>query len=456
MRDFGRTLAAAPLVFVFYGLAQNEYLFVPAAAKAGALAVIAAGIAWRVIRRERAHTPFWLAAFLAAYDLPMWLGGYSFLGLVAVFPMAVAAVLAFFAWRNAHFARRAGLAVILVAAVGLFFLQFYREIAFDESLDRCAREAASLDPAVRVFDEARHPYDFAFAAVPGDDESGARRLIAAAYGMEEIVRWFTDDSPPALAATTRIDAEGEVQRLTPNDAGDAFFAPPWGRRGDDEAILVLDANDRTVTRTIPVPICRNVFETLLDPATGRLFALCEVSHTLVALDPARGGFVGSVDVPGRDAYDLAFDVARRRILVTDYWSPNVVVVDADRLTVTHEVRVGWSSFGAIWHADRFYVARPLASEVVEIDADRLVVTRRFDAGYGVRDLAVDAARGVLYAGNYFDGTVDAIRLATGERIKRAAAGMLVRGVEYDPRADRLLVAAGCGAREIDLAEWLRE
>jgi len=96
------------------------------------------------------------------------------------------------------------------------------------------------------------------------------------------------------------------------------------------------------------------------------------------------------------------------------------------------------------------VAQPLSRRVRVIDARRMEIVRTIRAGYGPRDLAFDPRRRVLFIGNYFDGTLDIVRLADGQRLRRFFVGDLLRGLWLDESRDRLLAAVGCGVRVIDL------
>ncbi len=207
---------------------------------------------------------------------------------------------------------------------------------------------------------------------------------------------------------------------------------------------------------LPVPDCRNMIDVESDPVTDDIYALCEVSHTLVKIDAKRNKETQSVKLPGLDVYDFAFDPKRRKFLVTDYLTTNATVVDPDAMKVVRKIRVGWVSTGVKYFDDKFYVALPLVSQVVEVDADTYEVTRKLDVGYGVRDIEIDKNRRILFSGNYLSGSVDAVDLNTGKRLKRAKAGGLIRGVEYHAKTDRLYIASGCGVKFIPVGKWLNE
>lgn len=456
-REIALVLAAAPLLLLLWGLGHNEYLFGPGYVDLVAGAVILAGIAWRIWTKSSAHTVLWLFVALCLYNAAISIGGFVFRPWLSALVVVLCAALSFALRRKKHVAIRIGWSIVLASFAGFFLLHYFREIDFDERLGRCRNEEAALDPAVRVVDRVKHPYDFVlYEPPPVEDLAGdaLRPWVVGAVGVDTFtLRWFDPDAVEFVRLTP-LSGWQKVQRLALSADGRLVYGAPWGNRGMREFVLAVDPRDPKDVSKIPVENCRNVYELMTDPATGRLWVLCETSHNLVALDGRSYEQVAQVDLPGLDAYDIALDPHRRRLFVTDYWSPTVTVLDADRLTVVDSIRVGWSSFGAAVWRDRLYVARPLASKVVEIDLASLRVLREIPVGYGVRDLEIDERRGIFYAGNYFDGTVDAVEIASGRRLKRAVVGQLVRGLMLDSARDRLWIATGCGTKVIEPACWL--
>jgi hypothetical protein len=470
LSDLKRTVAALPLILLLFALAQNEYLFVPIVCAVGIAFVAAFGISFRIIRRTRSHTPFWIIVFLCVYNAPMVLGGYTYLGAWLFLLAPIIFAVGFWSIRKSHPALRIATGVVAVSIFGIFSLHFHRNLDFDQTLRRCEREKKTLNPVVELVDAQKHPYDFTIvgefgkSAEPFDD--AGREKIVAAYGLGDRLRVF-DGLTGALEKEIRLPREGEVQRLVPEPGGSFVYAPPWGRRGRREEIFRIDVKNGKVIDAVPVNYlpasnddgqskevngCRNVFEVVLDG--NIIYALCEVSHSLVKINAWNHQIIGELKLPGLDAYDMVFDPVKRRIISTDYWSPNLVVIDADRFSIDRTLRIGWSSFGIVLHERKLFVARPLAREVVEIDADTLKIVRRIEVGYGVRDLEIDKRRGLLFAGNYYDGTVDAVDVQNGERVARLFVGSLLRGISLCVDGRFLYCATGCGVKRVEIDNWL--
>ncbi len=469
LSDLKRTVAALPLILFLFAIAQNEYLFVPIVCAVGIACVAVLGISFRIIRRTGAHTPFWIIVFLCVYNAPMVLGGYTYLGAWLFLLAPILFAVGFWSIRKSHMALRIATGVVAVSIFGIFSLHFHRNLDFDHTLRRCEREQKKLSPVVELVDAQKHPYDFTIVdgvgKSPEASDGAGREKLVAAYGLDDRLRVF-DGLTGALEKEIRFPREGAVQRLiaTPDDS--FVYAPPWGRRGRREEIYRIDVKKWEIIDTVPVNYlatskndpdnevngCRNVFEVILDG--NIIYALCEVSHSLVKISALNHQIIGELKLPGRDAYDMVFDPVQRRIISTDFWSPNLVVIDVDRFSIDRTLRVGWSSFGIALHERKLFVARPLAREVVEIDADTLEIVRRIEVGYGVRDLEIDKRRGLLFAGNYYDGTVDAVDVQNGERVARLFVGSLLRGISLCVDGRFLYCATGCGVKRVEIDNWL--
>jgi hypothetical protein len=456
LSDLLRTIAALPLIGLLYTLGSNEYFAIPVFEQTGCIAVVAAGLAWRIAKKERAHTAFWLTVFLCLYSFPLTAGGYVFTG-VWTFPIAgLCLALAFGLWRKAHVARRIGLGIVLAALLGVFFVHYFRNLDFDETFGRCRKEEARLDPLARILDRAKHPYDFAVWKMPvGSPQSGEeitekKEILIATYGWNRKIRRFEIDSG-RLVDEIALPSDGQVQRLAVDPGSDTLFGPQWGRWGQNESVLALNLPTGKQTQ-IPVSSCRNICEIAIEENSDRLYALCEVSHTLVSIDMRDHSMQSAVLLPGRDAYDMALDPVRKRIVTTDFFSPYVTVVNSETMKVEKKIRAGWITSGIVFFEDHFYVAAPFYSKALEIDARTLLIDRVFKAGYGGRALEIDPTRKILFIGSYLDGKITAVDLQSGKTLKTAYAGMLMRGIKVFN--DRLFLATGCGIKTIDLTAWL--
>jgi hypothetical protein len=421
------------LAILLFVLGRNEYLFPAWGRYVAAGAGVACGLALRLIRRRSGHEIACAVFALFLYNLHMSLGGYTYLGWWAVpcFPTLAAAVYVAFPRRDRWW--RVLAALNAAGFVGLVLLMFYRQYDFRNEAAACADEARRLPPAVKAIDSPYHPYDF--GGLPGD-----RRL---GVGFGQLHRFLVLDTE-TMRLVDGGPAPRGIQRVTPFPDARWFALPPWGQWGENERLVVADMDTGRAVTHIPVPGCRNLFDA--EFAGDRLYALCEVSHTLHELSAAPPfAPLRTLRLPAMDAYDFALDRARRRAYVTDWFSPYLLEVDLDAMQVARRKWIGFSSFGAAIGPDGLvYVAQMFLRRVQAIEPSSLEIVRTIRAGYGPRDLDFDPERRLLLIGNYYDGTVDVVSLADGRRLNRVFVGTLLRGLWFDPGRDRLYVAAGCG------------
>lgn len=436
----GILLAALGCMFLWF-IGQNEYVF-PSWGRFAAVGLGAVvGLSFRLRRKRSGHTVAWITFVLGLYNWHMILAGYLYLGFwaILVFPAVGAATVPVFRRRTIMWRLlAAGILVVFVGA-GLF-LRFNTMLLVDKK-QFCSREAVRLPGCVAtIAAQPLHPYDF--GGVPGAGKVGV------GYGFEEKI-YMLDLASNRLERGASIPTG--VQRVTPHPNGQLLALPPWGHWGEGENVNLVDAQTGQLYAKAPVPDCSNMFEIAF--AGERMYVLCESSHSLHELSAESPfGHLRSLELPGMDSYDLAIDAAGEKAYVTDWLSPNLAVVDLAAMRVTGKLRIGWSSFGVAFGPDgNLYVSQPLLRRVLVVDVNELRIIRTIKAGYGPRDLAFDSTRDLLFIANYFDGTVDMVRMRDGSRLRRIFVGSLARGLWFDSERDRLLAAAGCGIREVRLS-----
>ncbi|MDP8224702.1 MAG: hypothetical protein P9L99_15185 [Candidatus Lernaella stagnicola] len=428
-------VVAALLGALLFVVGANEYLF-PSWGRYVALgAGVAIGLTLRLVRRGAGHEFAWALLTLFLYNAHLSLGGYTYLGWVApvLFILLAAIPYPLFRRRTCLWRILAGLNAAFF--VGLVLLMVYRDFSFVDERAQCRAEADKAPSFVRELGGPTHPYDF--AGNPKDAVAGV------AYGYENEF-YLIDRDQPTLRRGGTLDAR--IQRLTPHPQQREFFVPLWAQWGTDERMFVMDMDAGTKVREIAVPGCRNLFD--VEFYGGRLYALCEVSHSLHEFDEAPPHQARrSLVLPGMDSYDMAIDATRGVAFVSDWFSPWLTVVDLASMTVREKKWIGFSSFEVkLGPDDNLYVAQMFLRRVLVLNAKTLARIDTIDAGYGPRDLEFDLDRGLLLIGNYFDGTIDYVRLADRKRIGRVFVGRPLRGLWYDADYDRLYAACGCGVK----------
>jgi len=431
---------AVPTGMLWFALGRNEYVF-PAWGRY--LAVAAAVLVWagvRVAGKRPAHLPSWVLVALGIYNLHLAAAGYLYLSLWAPLPALAIAAGVCLAFRRRDRLWRALNALHLVLLAGIVLFMMHNQYYFLDESQRCADETARLPSAVQaIVGSPLHPYDLGGAR-------GAAQ-VGVAFGKTSHVYLLRLSD---LTVHRGGEIQTGVQRVTPHPRQPLLAMPAWAHWGQDESVYLVDARTGDVHRRVPVPGCRNAFE--VEFLDDRMYVLCEVSHSLHELSAEPPYEQRRMLVlPGMNSYDLAIDHATRRAYVSDWLSPYLTEVDLTAFTLLRRQWIGWVSFGVALGPDgMLYVAQPLHRRVQVIDVHGMTTVRSIAAGYGARDLTFDARRGLLLVGNYFDGTLDIVRLADGAGLQRVFVGDLLRGLWLDEAGDRLLMAVGCGVRVVDV------
>ena len=424
-------LTGIPAAAFLYHIAQNEYFLSTGVMRTGLVVVIVACLIYRFGARRPAHLLLWVGIYLSLYNFIMVAGGFLFLGWWTLALVAGASAISMLVLYGASLRMRLGVALIIVSVLGVLPLYFERD--FDQ--DRCEAEDERRSPAFFLLDQSMHCYDFAKLSAPP-------RLVAT-QGLEGKLLTFDLESLRRISRN-RAPWRG-IQRLTPHPKNATLFATAWGKWHSDQVVGEIDPETGELIRDFSSPGCVNAFEVAVDDRRDRIYLLCETTHNLLAYEQEADRPFKTVTLRGWNSYDLLLDRQGSALFVSDWLSPYLSVVDVGSMTLTPPIRIGWTAFGMVEGADGIvYVARPLASEVVAVNPTTRRVERRMKAEFGARALELDPNRGILFVGNYFDGTLDLLDAQTGERLTRHYAGRLLRGLYYDRDGDRIFVAAGCG------------
>jgi len=445
-------IIAVPIgLFLFY-FSQNEYVFAQWGRYVALGLGLALGLAYLLVRKKSAHVFAWILATLSLYNFPVSIGGFVYLHYWALLLAVILILLPVFVFRRRTLTWRILTGVTLYTLVGFVLLMISRNYYFLDEKARCAGESRKLPSFVQnVAPQPLHPYDFG-------GESGSR-IIGVAYGMQKDAYLFDLDRL-RLIKGSRIDTG--AQRITPVPDKPMLAAPAWGHWGElsrktnqppRDPIYFIEAQTGRPTGLAQVPKCRNIFE--VEFAADRMYALCEVSHSFheMSAEPPYQA-LRSLTLPGMDSYDFALDRSRGKAYITDWFSPALLEVDLAGMKVSRWKWIGWSSFGVAFGPDGYlYVAQPFSRRVRVIDTGKseMRIVRTIQAGYGPRDLEFDSGRQTLFIGNYFDGTVDLVRLGDGRRLLRIYVGDLVRGLWFDAPTNRLLAATACGIKMVELS-----
>ena len=96
-----------------------------------------------------------------------------------------------------------------------------------------------------------------------------------------------------------------------------------------------------------------------------------------------------------------------------------------------------------------FIAYTFTGEVGIFDVDGVEPKGSIRLQTGLRELAYDRTRKVLYAGNFLTGDIHVVDVPTRREIDRIFVGRLIRQITWAPAIDRLLVTSANGFLEVD-------
>lgn len=102
--------------------------------------------------------------------------------------------------------------------------------------------------------------------------------------------------------------------------------------------------------------------------------------------------------------------------------------------------------------EEIYMAFPLEGSVYVLSEKNFKLVKKLKVSVGIRELAFDARRSLLYAANYTSGYIHAVFPLTGEITETIFVGKRIREIRYDPVLDRLLVTSANGFMEVTLPQ----
>ncbi|MCZ7584391.1 MAG: hypothetical protein M5R36_14205 [Deltaproteobacteria bacterium] len=162
---------------------------------------------------------------------------------------------------------------------------------------------------------------------------------------------------------------------------------------------------------------------------------------------------------GRVVFDVVIDPDRGTYYAGALgfrgWS--VIEGSLDDMTVRRESLIP-GAYGFFMEIDRagrtLFLASFFTGEIVKVDTETLKEGGRVEAVRGVRNLAFDPKRRVLFASDYFGGRLLIFQPDTNTFLPPVEVGPIVRYPHPDPNWERLVVRTGAGVFEIDLDRML--
>lgn len=238
-------------------------------------------------------------------------------------------------------------------------------------------------------------------------------------------------------------------------SGRCFGSQAW-----ESAIHVLDQASQSWVEALRAPFKPRFLA--VDPVRGRLVLTGALGVQLAFLDARTLAFddVSALAPLRSPASSAAYDPVRDRVFVTGELHSRTSLKYATGPDYRFESYVSpvmdWlhhmgTSVGLQLDPEtrELFIAYTFTGEVGIFDVDGVVPKGSIQLQTGLRELAYDRTRKVLYAGNFLTGDIHVVDVPTRREIDRIFVGRLIRQITWAPAIDRLLVTSANGFLEVD-------
>jgi hypothetical protein len=263
--------------------------------------------------------------------------------------------------------------------------------------------------------------------------------------------------------------DGKAQALVESPARDRLLVAAWQQRSPDGKKGVLYVLPRTAPARplAEIRVPESVGELYYDPRSDIVGLLSDEGEVMRPVRLSDGAVLDPVPapiIPGDTRYDAArgegvvcFAAGPMRQLEGEAFLS--VAFRGDPFTPrplgrSSENPTAWLSmvWGCDWNpeAGRVYVADASLGLLAEVDYESGRVLRRIPIGFGMRNVQVDRARGVIYVGNFLRGDVIAVDLESGDEVARWFVGRFSRDLALSRDGTALLATSNLGVVRIPL------
>ncbi len=288
-----------------------------------------------------------------------------------------------------------------------------------------------------------------------------RQLLAASFlGLMAVLPVLgAAEAAPAVEQSRKI-ADGLYQVVL-SDSQDRLYVASAGRRGENNAkILALDPKTLDTVGTIDVS-AQPAFGLGLNDRTGTLYATATRGGEVLAIDLKSGQVVATVR-HGEKAHvrEALVDPESNKVYVSVFGGrdggPGAVwVIDGAKNELERVIEnpgSGISGLALDPAKGMLYAADMVTNEVVLIDLAEGAVTGKYAAGgESPINLAIDTAGRRLFVANQKSGDVSVLDIENGRLITRIPTGEGALGLGYNP-ANRLLYVGNRKAGTVSVVD----
>lgn len=278
------------------------------------------------------------------------------------------------------------------------------------------------------------------------DRTG-QHLFATGHGLPQLLRVAVGErAEPSLASGVPT---GGAQAF----AYDAAEREIYVFNESTRTLLYLDANTLELKRSLPLPeLSPGDPWIAVDPGTNTLAIVSEaddeVGTPFMVLDRTTGEIRDRRDL---DAGNLLLRPDTSRLYLSFFRRRGMLMAyDLRTRSVIAEMpappRVDRMAY--LPASDEILLANPVASRIERFDAATLAPRGHIDAIFGVRVMALDERRGILFCASLATGEVAAIDLASGRRMGRFYLGPWLRTIQVDPARATVYASSRGGLYEL--------
>ncbi|WP_146740270.1 YncE family protein [Hyphomonas sp. GM-8P] len=317
-----------------------------------------------------------------------------------------------------------GLAIFLVSASTLFFVE--------------GRKLVSLEQSLRMPDSAT-------VLMRGDINGlailpGQRRLNVTGHSIQHVLQIDLDD-PEAPPATSPVDTGGS-QGITfdPGTQELILF------NNSTKHLLFVDADTLEERRWVNVShLADGDPWASIDPISNTIALVSEADAdngvAFLLLDRVTGDVLDTRDI---DAGNLLKHPNKPWLYMSFFRrNPEVLVYDMSQREIIKRASIPArvDRMAQIEETNELLVTSPVASEILRLNADTLLEQGVLKAPFGVRTLAFDPKQKILFAGSFTTGQIKMIDMNDNHTIGTVYLGPWLRSIELDTETGTAFVSS---------------
>lgn len=258
----------------------------------------------------------------------------------------------------------------------------------------------------------------------------SRRLYVTGHGLENIVE-VDIDTPGKASRTSEVVSGGAQGIFLDAQAGELSVF-----NGDTKQLLFIDAETLSLNRSIDVKLLASGDPWIsFDPISDTIALVSEADLddgvAFVLLDHATGDVLDTRELdagnilkhPEKPLLYLSFFRRNPEVLIYDMTKRDIIARSPAPARLDRMILMP--------AANELLVTSPVKSEILRLDADTLATKGAIKGPFGVRTLAVDNERQLLFAGSFVTGQVRVIDTNTWRNVETVYLGPWLRSIELD-------------------------